>query len=148
MEFPTLYHEARTGKLHSWRVWTEGAHIWTEYGTDEGEKNRTCKLAIAKNVGKKNATTAEQQAEREAQAMWQKKLDRKYRRNRDAARETVFLPMLAHDWTKQKKLPEMPVDTQPKLDGVRCMAYWKEDNVILMSRAGKEYTVPHISFGI
>lgn len=32
-----LYHEGRKGKLYSWRVWTEGAKIVTEYGQDDSD---------------------------------------------------------------------------------------------------------------
>jgi len=32
-----------------------------------------------------------------------------------------------------------PVDVQPKLDGVRCLAYWDGDSVKLMSRGGKPW---------
>jgi DNA ligase-1 len=34
---------------------------------------------------------------------------------------------------------------QPKLDGVRCLAFWKEDSVVLQSRGNKIYHVPEIS---
>jgi DNA ligase-1 len=149
MKLPILYHEARTGKMHSWECWTEGATIHQRYGTVDGEKSTTQKTVAGKNIGKKNETTPEQQAESEAQALWQKKKDTKYSETKTAAKEIVFLPMLAQDLKKyiDKKKPvpfKFPVDAQPKLNGVRCMAFWMEDRLVLMSRGGKEYNVPHI----
>jgi ATP-dependent DNA ligase len=141
---PTLYHEGRTGKLYQWKVWTEGADIVTEYGTVDGEKSLARKTVKGKNIGKKNQTDPEEQAGREAKAMWTKKLEGKYSKSKTKALDTVFLPMLAHDWNKQKKKPEFPLDVQPKLDGVRCMAWREGDEIILMSRGGKQYDVAHI----
>lgn len=143
-----LYHEGRTGKLFSWKVWTEGADIVTEYGPDDGKKQVVRKIAKGKNIGKKNETTPEEQADKEALAMWQHKLDRKYRKTKAKAKETVFLPMLAHDYIKKylkrNKSLEYPVDVQPKLDGVRCMAYWEDGELKLLSRGGKQWDVAHI----
>lgn len=141
----TLYHKGKGGKLYSWKVWCEGADIVTEYGTTDGKKSISRKAAKPKNVGRSNETTAEEQAAKEALSMWNKKKDGKYSETPDAAEDTVFLPMLAHDYSKQKKPVEFPVDVQPKLDGVRCLAFWQNGRVVLMSRGGKEYDVKHIS---
>lgn len=143
-ELPILYKEARTGKLHSWKIWTEGADIVEEYGTVDGEKTINRRTAKAKNVGKANATTPEEQAVKEAEAKHRKKLEKDYSTTKKGAKEVVFLPMLAHDFRKMKKELKFPVDVQPKLDGVRCLAYWEGDELKLMSRGGKEYNVPHI----
>ena len=78
--------------------------------------------------------------------MWQKKRDKKYRESLDEAKnEFILLPMLAKDFEKRKKKVKYPVDVQPKLDGVRCLAFWKDDRVVLLSRGAKEYTLPHIA---
>lgn len=152
MNFPTLYHKGKGGELRQWRVWSEGDTIFTEYGHVGGALQTSEKKAEPKNVGKKNETTAEEQAAAEAQSMWTHKVERKYSTTPEAACEQLPLPMLAHPMYKTngdlgpkgKKLA-YPVTVQPKLDGVRCMAQWHGDRVVLMSRQGKEYTVPHIS---
>lgn len=146
-QFPVLYHRGKGGALYQWKIWTQGTTIYTEYGITGGRKQIATKIAEPKNVGRTNATTAEQQAMTEAQAMWTHKVERKYREDINQAQETVFLPMLAHKYepNKAKKIT-WPVDVQPKLDGVRCIAYWDDLGVRLMSRQGKEYPVPeHIS---
>lgn len=143
-ELPILYHEGRTGKMYSWKIWTEGADIVTEYGTVDGEKSITRKTATAKNVGKKNEVSPEDQAVREASAQHRKKLEKKYSLTLDEAKDEVFLPMLAHDYIKlflkKGKVPEFPLDAQPKLNGVRCMAFWYEGEIHLMTRGGKSFT--------
>lgn len=141
---PKLFHQSKTNKLYSWQIKTEDADIITEYGTTEGSKSIARKTVKGKNIGKKNETSPEEQAKREAKAMWTKKLEGKYSESIDKAKDTVFLPQLAHDWKKQKKKPKYPYDIQPKLDGVRCLAWRENKQIILMSRGGKKYNVKHI----
>ena len=146
LNWPELYHKNKNGKLYSWRIWVEGDTIHTEHGSIEGAKMLSAKTAEGKNLGKANETSSETQAKREAQSMWQKKRDKKYRESLDEAEnEFILLPMLAKDFEKRKAKVEYPVDVQPKLDGVRCLAFWDGDRVKLMSRGAKEYDCPHIS---
>jgi DNA ligase-1 len=149
VEYPTLYHKGSKGTIYSWKVWTEGEDIFTEYGQIAGKKQTSCKTAVPKNVGKSNETTAIDQAESEAQSMWTFKVERKYKESvADAEDEEVFLPMLAVPFEKRKgKKKEghtYPCDVQPKLDGVRCLAFWEGNVVRLMSRGGKYWNCPHI----
>lgn len=146
----TLYHQGKAGGIYSWRVWTEGADILTEYGLVNGEKQIARKTATPKNVGRSNATTAEEQAVVEAKAMWQNKRDRKYAESIEDAQEELIRPMLASDFEKRKdKNMSYPAFVQPKLDGVRALAYWDGDQVEIMSRSGKSWrdigTVEHIA---
>lgn len=145
MKHPTLYHKGRKGSLHSWKIWTEGAEIVTEHGTVDGKKQISRKTAVPKNVGRANATTANEQAVLEATAMHKYKLDRKYSLTPEKAQDEVLLPMLAQDFEKRKKKDAVyPGDVQPKLDGVRCLARWGDKGVELVSRNGKPYNCPHI----
>jgi DNA ligase-1 len=52
--------------------------------------------------------------------------------------------MLAHKYDL-KKHNGMLFLAQPKLDGVRCVARWEDNKVVLYSRSGKVYDVKHIS---
>lgn len=146
----TLYHQGKKGDLYSWRVWTEGADIVTEYGLIDGEKQIARKTATPKNVGRANATTAEEQADLEAKAMWQKRRDRKYAESVADAQEELIRPMLAYDFEKRKaKNVVYPAYVQPKLDGVRALAFWNGNDLEIMSRNGKSWrdigTVEHIA---
>jgi len=142
---PILYQKGKGGAIFTWRIWTEGANVITEYGQKDGKKQQASYKAEPKNAGRSNATTADKQAEAEAKAMWQHKLDRKYSKTEKEANERLFLPMLAHSFAEHPQKADFPVDVQPKLDGVRCMAYWDGKQVQLMSRSGKSYNVSHIA---
>ena len=135
----TLYHQGKTGAIVQWDIWTEGADICTEYGQIGGKMQTARKTATPKNVGRANATTAEEQAILEATAMHKKRLDGKYSLTIEDAKKEVFLPMLAASFDKRKDKVTYPVSVQPKLDGVRCLAYWDGDDIKLMSRGGKQW---------
>lgn len=145
--WPTLYRRTSTGAIQQWKVWTEDDTIWTEYGQVNGAMQRTSKKAEPKNVGRANATSAERQAELEAQAMWTKRADLKYTPDIDKAQTAEpVLPMLAHNFEDQKARLQYPVFVQPKLDGVRCLAYRDDDGqVVLSSRQGKPWNLPHVA---
>ena len=135
MKHPVLYHQAKGGDLRQWEVWTEGDEIFTRFGTVGGKLQVSApKVAEPKNVGKKNATTGEEQAELEAQALWTYKVDRKYSETPEGAEEQLPLPMLAHKYegSKKKKFT-WPAHVQPKLDGVRCLAQKDENGDVLLT---------------
>jgi len=145
---PPLYHQGKSNVIYVWQVWTEGADIVTSYGQVDGKKQLARKTAKPKNVGKRNETSAEEQAEKEAEALYKNKLDRKYETTIEAATAVVPKPMLASPWEKRwgKNFTEesFPVHVQPKLDGIRLMAYWQGDNLVTIGRSGKEINLPHI----
>ena len=147
MKLPTLYTRSKSGALWSWKVWTEGNAIKTEFGLVDGAKQIANRIATPKNEGRANATTAERQADAEAMSMWQHQRDRRYRETPEEAKERVFLPMLAR--SKVVKLTDegkirFPADLQIKFDGLRAMSYWDNGEVRFLSRAGKYFNVPHI----
>lgn len=141
--FPPLFHKAKTGATHDWTVWAEGDQVFTSHGTLGGLHQNSAKRCTGKNIGRSNETTPEAQAIAEAQSMHTHKLERKYSLTLADAQEELFLPMLAHPIEKAKKVV-FPAHAQAKLDGVRCLAYWNDGKIELMSRSGKPYTVPHI----
>ena len=145
MELPILYHKSKNGTIHQWRVFVDGADVCTEYGQVGGQLQTSRKRAEAKNVGKKNATTPEQQAMLEAGSLWRYNRERKYSETPEAAQETLWLPMLALDIAKKPKSPRFPADLQPKLDGVRCLSRKEAGKVYLTSRGGKPFNLPHIA---
>jgi ATP-dependent DNA ligase len=146
-QFPTLYHKAKTGKVHEWKVSVKSNVISVEHGQQNGKKQIDKTICEPKNVGKKNATSANEQAEAEAQSMWTYQVERKYVESLQDVDNVVMLPMLAHKFLGEKKI-SYPVHVQPKLEGVRCLAFHegfkKSGRIILLSRGGKEYKVPHI----
>jgi ATP-dependent DNA ligase len=146
-ELPTLYHKGKTGAVVQWDIWTEGDTIYVRHGQIGGKLQLTPGVqCTGKNIGKSNETTPEKQAILEAKAMWTNKVERKYSETLEEAQEEIFLPMLAHDFKKltdkAKGNIQYPIDVQPKLDGVRAMAYWEDGRIVLGTRGGKEWTAP------
>ena len=143
-----LYKRDSKGQV---RVWTveighdndNVAGIRSISGMKEGEKiTSVWNISEAKNVGRANATNAKEQADAEAKAQWTKKSDKEYFVNIvDIDSYERFKPMLANDYTKLKNPVDFPVTSQPKLDGIRCIA--RADG--LWSRSGKPHmAIPHI----
>ena len=82
MKLPTLYKKTTTGAIQQWQIVTDSDKYRTISGQKDGKKIQnnwtTCK---PKNVGKKNATTGEEQAIKEAIAKHDKKLESGYHLN-------------------------------------------------------------------
>lgn len=144
MKLPILYHKAKGGDLRQWKVWHEGDTIFTEYGQVGGKLQISKKKAVAKNVGRSNSTTPQDQAKLEAESLWRFKVDRKYSESKEDAQEELRLPMLAHKYEDKKKKVTFPAWVQPKLDGVRCLAQWDGDAISLTSRSGLPWNMPTV----
>lgn len=166
-DFPRLQGEATTGKSKLWSI-----RVFERLGTGVievshgylGGKIQTTEkiISVGKNIGKKNETSALQQAISEAKAAWTKKIESGYSetmlansfdcdvfeqesdeeptvsRGKGVSAEAPF-PMLAHDYHKRGKASAFPCFTQRKLDGTRCIAIPQKG---LFSRLRK--TFPHM----
>jgi DNA ligase-1 len=120
----TLYKLTSTGATQEWTIFSEYGSFWTVSGQTDGKKVTSAKTNCAgKNVGRKNATTPNEQALREAQARWQKKKDEGYVEDIndiDVVDDRID-PMLAKNYEDYRTEIEFPVYSQPKLDGLRCI---------------------------
>ena len=150
--FPTLYKKTKTGKVQKWRISVQetGAgygRITVEHGQLNGKIQVLTKdLKSGKNAGKKNATTPFQQALSESSSKWSKQVDAGYTEDSSGVSSRI-LPMLAKTYASNQRLVKQGcIALQPKLNGVRCLAYRLNNHIVLMSRKGKEYTknLPHI----
>jgi len=147
MKLATLYSLTSKGAIEQWTIWTEGADIVTEHGLVDGKKQQARETAKAKNVGKKNETTPEQQAESQALSKWTAKKERKgYTEDIEKAKlggndgAGAVRPMLAKKWTEHGDKVVWPAYVQPKLDGIRCIAIVEADgSVTLWSREQKRF---------
>lgn len=141
--FPTLYKRSSTGAIQIWSITADGAGYFTQEGIDGGKitesKPHTCE---AKNSGKKNATTAEQQAVKEAEAEWTKKCKRGYTKHKcDIDRVGFLKPMKGDKWVDRADEAVFPVTVQNKLNGIRC----QNNSERAYSTGGETfYTIPHI----
>ena len=145
--FPELYALASTGKVKKWWIEVQKTKenygkIITRYGYIDGKIKETSKvIKKGKNIGKKNETTPFGQATKEAESKWNSKRDQNYQQKipkiGDAPK--FDLPMLAHSYNVRKHNIIFPAFTQPKLNGVRCFAIRKGDEIEYQSRNGKVY---------
>lgn len=123
MQLPTLYKRTSTGKIQTWSIEIDQDRYRTISGQLDGSQVTSAwTTAKAKNVGRKNETTPEEQALSEAQSKWTKKREKDYYENvEDIDSQQVYLPMLAHKWDAHSaKMPEL-IWFSPKLDGLRVI---------------------------
>jgi DNA ligase 1 len=145
--WPMLYKKTTSGKTQEWEIWVARDHdgsgvIYTRYGLQDGKKQeQTDTVTTGKNLGKKNATTAYEQACLEAEAEWKKQLERKgYGRDVEQSATTRGAsPMLAHplDKVKPDQIDWTHAWAQPKLDGFRCIIDFAGGGLTMRSREGK-----------
>lgn len=123
---PILYGKSSTGKAKLWSIEAKGGEIITTFGYVDGEKQVTRRTVEAKNVGKKNETSLQEQAEKEALSKWKRKKKSGYSEEQDEldpASNGYFKPwaMLAHEFKARGHNIIYPALVQPKLDGFRVM---------------------------
>lgn len=147
--YAPLYSKKSTNKILEWNIKVEKnkdktAKIVVKYGQQNGKIITNERLITeGKNIGKSNETTPYEQAILEATSKWNQK------KNRNGYVEILKIeednkidiskirPMLANKYENRKKYVKYPCYVQPKLDGIRCLAYIKNNEVILMSRNNK-----------
>jgi ATP-dependent DNA ligase len=146
----TLYKRTKGGKIQQWTIEVmhqldDTATITVSHGLTDGQKQvDTERITEGKNAGKKNATTAVQQATKEAKAKWQKKLDReRYGLTvEESDVKMLTAPMLAHVYEDHADKVNWDGQThvQPKFDGHRCIAIKNDTGIQLLSRQGVPIT--------
>jgi DNA ligase-1 len=141
-----LYTKDSVGKIRVWKIEVvttpRGANINTSHGIVGGKMvTKTETITAGKNIGRANETTPLEQANSEAASSWQNQKDTGYFESVEEAETIqVYLPMLAHMFTKRKHDIAYPAYTQPKLDGVRCLVKKINAKTLhFMSRGGKDY---------
>ena len=140
-KLPILYSRSTTGKISTWEIeYTEDSYrtISGFYGMKLVTSEWT------KCDGKSYNTTAEQ-TEKEAKALWKKKVESgMFEDINKVDEETFFEPMLCKDFKKEKGKIDYreKVFVQRKYDGIRCII--KKDG--MWTRSGKQIlSAPHIS---
>ena len=142
----TLFKRDSNGKIREHTIeYTRDGVLPSGYRTVAGVQGGKMvtsewKLTTGKNIGKVNETTKDEQAEKEAIAKWTINRDGDYFEYiTEIGSDDKFKPMLADDYTKR---PQEHGHSQPKLDGIRCIA--RKDG--LYFRSGKKIqSCDHIS---
>jgi len=146
---PTLYSKTATGAVNVWICWVTNeaaaSYVCVSWGQEDGAMQSSRFAVKAKNIGRSNETTVVEQARLEAIALWKKQVKKKYSPERSKVLTTLNLkPMLAKSFDDHGHKVRYPAHAQPKLDGLRCLAYRKEGRVFLQSRGGDPYVVQHV----
>lgn len=116
-----------------------------EHGLLDGKLQTSRTYVKGKNAGRANATTDEQQAEKEVEAKWKQKRDRSGY-SVEVPTDKPLMPMLAKSHDKDGHKINYPAFIQPKLDGIRCFIHVSPFEVKLVSRTGKEFkSLGHIA---
>lgn len=139
-----LYKRDTTGSIRQWMAEAEGPRYRMTAGIKDGKLvTSEWSLAEPKNVGRANATTAEEQAQREVEQHYTKKLKEGYVEDLSKIDEVLLIkPMLAKKFVDYEDEVEFPVYVQPKLDGIRCVVTPSG----LFSRKNEPFqTCPHIA---
>lgn len=122
---PTLFARTNTGAIQQWTVEVEDNKYRTVFGQVDG-KIQTTEWTVCKpkNSGKANSRTAQEQAQSEAASIWKKKVESGYFEEIQQIDDTLTFvkPMLAKSFEEFKDKTYFPVYSQPKLDGIRCIA--------------------------
>lgn len=138
-----LYKKTSKGQSQQWQIIVEGDSYYTIEGIVDGKLTTSLPTVCKpKNVGRANETTAEEQALKEAQSKYQKKLDAGYVEDvADIDNEAFTQPMTAKVYGDRKDRLTYPLWHQPKLDGMRCIV--KKEG--MFTRTGKPIiSAPHI----
>ena len=131
----TLYKEQYEWSISYCKNHDGSYSLITKHGTTGGKLvEHVSIIKEGKNIGKKNETTVEEQARLEAQREWDKKKKQGYHVKNET--NVIIKPMLAQEY---KKVVHYPAWVQPKLDGVRCLIYMENGEVIFQSRQNNRY---------
>jgi hypothetical protein len=139
--FPKLY-KFNNGKQYEWEIVLESEeptkiHIHTIYGYVGGSLIQKTKT-IEKGKG---GRTLLEQAQLEATSKWKDKKEKElYVLDLSTEQQKKIRPMLAST-LQLSKFSSFPTYVQRKYDGIRCIAYMKQEQVILESRNGVSF--PH-----
>jgi len=120
-------------------------------GQESKAKTSFIDITAGKNIGKKNATTVKQQAEKECLASWNLELFKGYCADFNYVSSIKYntfpdrsnMPMLLNKYGEEKKVFKAGY-LQYKKDGIRCLAEVYNELIRLKSREGKIFNVQHI----
>lgn len=148
--FPTIYGTEKNGKTRMWNALVEcvadGSAVATiTYGQVDGKQQTTTRIyTTGKNKGKSNETSPFEQGKLETERKWKDKVEKEnYSEVFEIVESSVptdkIFPMLAGTYsiesTKKNDIV-YPCLVQPKLDGLRCIMYQRDGQVLAQSRTG------------
>lgn len=141
-----LYKILNLGKKNErkvfWEIMVVNDEIITKFYYENSTKMKegVPTKAVAKNVGKKNETTAQQQAFKMMQSKIKAKINKEgYQYLHLEREERDFEVMSLKTSTRNEVWIEEGCFQQPKLDGIRCIALYKNDQWELYSKKHNKF---------
>ena len=134
----TLFKPSKTGATQQWSIEVQGDSFICTYGQLDGKMQTQVTKCEPKNIGRANATTAEQQAQLEADALVAKKIKSGYSYDQEAP-VTVQLAMKVKSYQDQINNVKFPCYSSPKLNGVNAIYRRINGELIIYSRGGEVY---------
>jgi ATP-dependent DNA ligase len=143
----TLYNiSPSTHKIKQWKIYVKENKIIIEHGFLDSKQVIHEQICEGKNIGKKNETTPNEQAQLEAKSQWEKKLKSgyvTYDNIKDTSKHPTYFPMLATEFSD--KIEKYPCYAQPKLDGIRCIVFKYNNDIVFQSRNNTIFqNFPHL----
>jgi len=145
-----LYGLEKKGTYKYWSIEVVDHAPWQamiriQHGSDGGKLTEKLEYVTEGKQGR----NVWEQAVMQAEARIKKQIDKGYREDKEALIDIPLLPMLASDYNKVGHRIKFPCFTSVKYDGVRCLAKCLHapgigNYIILESRTGQPYRVPHI----
>lgn len=147
-----IYQRAKTGKVKFIEVWTEGNELVRQWGTTDSKVQETRKQCEAKNSGRSNATTAEEQAIVEMGQLLERKKKEGYVESLDDVNETAvvevdlenlpkeFCPSKPHNKATKKILESEDTYAQRKHDGHCILLLLTDKKARVFSRRMEDIT--------
>ena len=134
-KLPPLFREDAAGKNSTWQIGFDGVDRLVMRFGKVGGVIRTTRTEVVPKANR----TMQQQALQEARQRYAEKVRKDgYHIETEEAPE-IPQPMLANKWDPNKTKLTFPVWAQPKLDGIRCLAYLQDGEVHLRSRNNKPF---------
>jgi DNA ligase-1 len=141
-QLPILFSRQKTGSVIYWEVSTLGNEVIIKRGFLEGAEMTAARKAVGKNKGSSNETSSDDQAVREAQSKWIKKIKKAYsleipaeqgeepsvgsNTREDLRSGNKLFPMACHKYSDHKHRLKFPCFISEKLDGIRCAAFLQD----------------------
>jgi predicted DNA-binding WGR domain protein len=136
-----LYQKARTGKTKFIELWTEGAYLYSKWGTIGSKEQTSRKECEGKNIGKTNESSPAEQAIVEMNAKAVKKKKNGYVENLEDVTETKTEEICLDD-LPESFCPSKPAKDAPKSvlkDPTAFGQLKRNGHCIILIKTEKEY---------
>lgn len=140
--YNTIYAPNKDISIQEWSVYVENDTVIVKYGKWGGKIQTKHTKCEAKNIGRSNSTTPEQQAVLEAESKYRDQIRKGYVENVEDVQFNTDKTrvMLAQDASKKPHFVKYPCHTMAKLDGNRCLVTFDDSGEpIFNSRGAKVY---------